>query len=146
LFAYLFHCFLFGDYSTALENRSSLVKKYAANPVFQIAVGRTIERRSVSNDKRQTLPFYILAWWIHGFLWGLSNEDRVDVLRRDCGVAICSAVGEESEVVRKTIARRTLKDWFDYRDAYSRPPWFVLRFREGEHETRQIVFRSTGQS
>jgi hypothetical protein len=148
LLEFLFMELRHGDSDVAFEKYSALIKKHLKDPVFRAAIARTIEHRSIPNDARLSLPFYVLAGWIHGFLWGLSNDDRADTLRRLYGIAIRSDVRGESEVVRKTIARLKLKSWSDYRDAYPKPPLSLLLFRdkEGKQEQCQLVFRSTGHS
>jgi hypothetical protein len=135
-----------GDLALALKKYYSLIQKRSKDQVFCTAVARVIKRQSAPNPSPLSLPFYILAAWIHGFLWGLSNEERADTLRRVYGVTIRSAVGDASEVVRKTVARLKLKSWSDYREVYSKPPFSLLLFHMPQHEECQIVLRSTGQS
>ena len=135
-----------GDLALALKKYSSLIEKYSGDQIFVTALTRTIKRRSTPSSTRQSLRFYVPVAWTYGFLWGLSNIDRVEALRRLYGVEIRSPHGDESEVIRKTIDRRKLKSWSDYRDTYGKPPLSLLLFREGQHDMCQFVFSSTGQS
>src|SRR5258707_401534 len=109
----------YGDPGLTFTKYSPLIQKRPNDHVFWTAVTRTINRRSIPNDAPLSLPFYILATWIHSFLWGLSNEERADTLCRAYGVTIHSAVGGEPEVVRKTIAKLKLSRSSNYRTAHS---------------------------
>lgn len=77
-----------GHLGLVLEKYSPLIKKYSSDPVFDTAMGQTIEHRSTPNDAGQSLSFYVLVAWIHGFLWGLKHEDRADALARVYGDAV----------------------------------------------------------
>jgi hypothetical protein len=133
-----------GDIAAAFKKHTALVGN--GDRAFQSAIARTIKSRSVANNRRLSLPFWVLVGWRHWFLWGLSNNDRVELLRRVLGIAIRSAVGNAPEVIRKTITRLKVKGWSDYRGAYPKPPLSLVLFRSEEHEECQIVFSSIGQS
>jgi hypothetical protein len=135
-----------GDLGLALKKYSSLIGKYERDQVFATALARTIKRRCTPSSAHQSLRFYVSIAWTYGFLWGLSHIDRAEALCRLYGVEIRSRHGDESEVVRKTIAKLKLKSWSDYRDTYGKPPLSLLLFREGQHDMCQFVFSSTGQS
>jgi len=58
------------------------------------AVAKTIkaqeERRIFSDEADPTLAYWIIHGWVYGFLWGLTNEDRVLALQRAYKVEIKS--------------------------------------------------------
>jgi hypothetical protein len=136
-----------GDLSLTHKKYFSLIQKrfVSGDSDFFRWLTKTMERRSVPNEASLSLSYHVLSSWTHGFLWGLSNEDRVDVLRRLYGVAIDSTAGGESEALRKAIGRLKLKSWSSFRKVHSKPPFLLNLFREGTQELCQILFRKPGQ-
>jgi hypothetical protein len=135
-----------GDPASVLSKYDSLIKNRSKDQDFLKALANTLKRRHIPNETELSLAYYILCAWLHGFLWGLGNEDRANVLHRAYGLTINSPTGDEATVVKRTIQRLKLKSWSDFRQSYVQSPFVCRLFREGEHGMCQILLRSREQN
>jgi hypothetical protein len=126
---------VYKKYASLIQNRQR-----SNDRDFFRELNKTTERRSLPNEAGLSLGYFVLCGWVHGFLWGLSNEHRVDVLHRAYDVAVASP-----EAIRKTIKRLKLKSWSDFRSAYSKAPFLCKLSRKHEQESCEILSRPTGQ-
>jgi hypothetical protein len=135
------------DPASALREYASLYQRRVSDPLFLDAIAKTIkarkERRPVSREGDPPLAYWIIYGWLYGFLWGLSNEDRAQILQRVYGIEIKSS--DAAALIKKVVQRLKLNGWSDFRRSYQRSPFVVRLFREGEHEWCQILLRSRGQ-
>jgi hypothetical protein len=139
LFLELRHC----DPCQVYEKFSSLIRKrlVSNDKHFLRWLTKTRERRDVPNEAGLSLSYYILCTWEHSFLWGLSNDERADILFRAHGIPIDGAPGGRSEVVRKTVDRLGLKGWSDFRRVYPKAPFLLTLFSEAAQESCQFSVR-----
>jgi hypothetical protein len=139
LFLELRHC----DPSLVYEKYSSLIRKrlVSNDKHFLRWLTKTRERRDVPNEAGLSLSYYLLCTWEHSLLWGLSNDERADILFRAYGIPIDGAPGGRSEVVRKTVDRLGLKGWSDFRRVYPKAPFLLTLFSEAAQESCQFSVR-----
>jgi hypothetical protein len=114
-----------------------LLERYAGNERFVHWLAKAIARRE-KPDPVLSLQYNLLRGWLHRFLWGYDNNDRIEILIHVCGMP----TGLKVEKVKTTAGRMGLKGFSNFRRAYPIAPfkferWRGNRWRESEHQPRE---------
>jgi hypothetical protein len=70
------------DFAKVYRDYASVTARYAGNSIFSRWVDRIIEARDTPALNRLELRYWMICCWLHLFLWGYSNEDRMQILIR----------------------------------------------------------------
>jgi hypothetical protein len=106
------------------KRHSLLMERYTSDKKFRDWLFRALARRK---NPRLSLKYYLLCGWISCFLWGYSNEDRVEILIHVCGM---SREKLDPQTVKKAASRSGLKGYSNFPKAYPVAPFQFLRERE----------------
>jgi hypothetical protein len=106
---------------------ASLTARYAGNSVFSRWVDRIIDHRDEPALNRLGLKYWLMCGWVHLYLWGYSNKDRLQILVRITAMYPATQalrnVKLTPELLKKTASRLGLKGWSDFPGTYSSPLW-----------------------
>jgi hypothetical protein len=101
-----------------------IMARYDDNKIFSRWKNQIIKHREKPNTARLDLDYWLVCGWIHGFMWGYSNLDRVQILIRMAGMSPRTEKRELTpELIKMTARRRGLLGWSDFPEAYPRAPW-----------------------
>jgi hypothetical protein len=106
---------------------ASVTARYAGNSIFSRWVDRIIEARDTPALNRLELRYWLICCWLHLFLWGYSNEDRLQILVRITamypGTEQWKNVKLKSGLIKKTAERLGLLGWSNFPQTYRKPLW-----------------------
>jgi hypothetical protein len=115
------------DLARVYQIFAPVMARYGGNSSFSRWRDRIIERRGKSERTRLGLDYWLLCGWIHGFMWGFSNHDRMQILVRMSGMfpgtEKWANVHLSPELIKMTARRRGLLGWSDFPQTYPKAPW-----------------------
>jgi hypothetical protein len=70
----------------------------------------------------ESLSLVVLSCWMHGFLWLMTNEDRVRLINHRSGVSLNLNYEDPPDVIKKYSQRLGLLGWGNFPSTYTNPP------------------------
>jgi hypothetical protein len=104
-----------------------LIERYAGDKKFDGWLFRALARRKNPDLTRLSLKYHLLCGWVHCFMWGYSNEDRVQILIHICGMPREKL---NPQIVKKTASRSGLKGYSNFPKAYPVAPFQFRGWRD----------------
>lgn len=132
----------FGDVHQTLEQYSDLRERRQDDKDFIRWMGKTIHLRDKPDQTPLSLKYYVLLFWINGFLWAIEPLDRADVLFHGFSVPIKRPT---AEAIRKIVARMKLKGCEHFRRTYPQAPIKFVYNRAEQSFYFYFDFPSPGQ-
>jgi hypothetical protein len=122
------------DVSRVYRDYASVAARYAGNGVFSRWVDRIIARRDKPGLNRLGLTYWLLCGWLHLFLWGCSNEDRLQILVRITAMYPPTqerrTINLNAGAIKKAAERLGLLGWSNFPETYRKPLWTLDLERE----------------
>ena len=115
------------DLTRVYHSFAVVMARYGGDSVFSRWRDRIIKRRGHPDSARLGLNYWIICSWLHGFMWGFSNADRMQILVRLSGMFPGTEKWENirlsPEHVKMTAWRLGLLGWSDFPETYPKAPW-----------------------
>jgi hypothetical protein len=118
----------FENFYQTLKQYDDLVKRRQYDEDFTSWIGKTIHFRKKSDQSSLSLQYYVLLFWIYGFLWAIEPLSRADVIFHGFAAPIKRP---SPEAIRKIVWRKKLQGCEHFRQTSPQAPIkFVYDKRE----------------
>jgi hypothetical protein len=115
------------DRAKVYRDYASVTARYAGNSVFSRWVDRILAHRDTPAPNRLGLKYWLMCTWVHSYLWGFSNHDRLQILVRITemypGTEQWGNVKLKTGLIAKTAERLGLLGWSSFPGTYRSPLW-----------------------